>query len=159
MKIRWIIVICIAVMTICLGVAIRYVNNINNFKCTSQSRYRIARDEAVYNFYTTQTIQLYKNNTGFISFNGKVVNSGVTQSVSRKVLLRDGYLIDNHTLKYQNAGVRKFATDSIDDAVFQMLLNEVSGDGATIIFERERIDNEAWLIGNPDAWVFTCVEY
>lgn len=159
MKISRIIAMCIAVMAICLGVTYRYVYNINNFKCTAQSRYRIIRNNSAYNFYITQTIQLYQDNTGFISFNGKVVSGGTTQSIGRKVLLRDGYLIDNHTLKYQNAGVRKLATDSIDDAAFQMLLNEVSGDDKTIIFERERIDNDAWLIGNPDAWVFTCVEY
>ena len=73
----------------------------------------------VYDFYVKQTIQLYEDNTGFISFNGKVVGGDVTQSVSRKILLRDGHQIDNHTLQYQNDGVRRLPADHVEDDIFK----------------------------------------
>lgn len=159
MKIKRIMSMGLVLIAVCLFVSFNYVRGISNFKCTNQSRYRITRNAAVYDFYVQQTIQLYEDNTGFISFNGKMVSGPVTQGVSRKILLRDGYQIDNHTLKYQNDGVRKLPADKVDDEIFQLLLAEVSGDDTTLIFERERIDNHSWLIGNPDAWVLTCVEY
>ena len=136
----------LVLIAVCLGVSFNYAHGISNFKCTNQSRYRITRNSVVYDFYVKQTIQLYEDNTGFISFNGKVVGG-------------DGHQIDNHTLQYQNDGVRRLPADHVEDDIFQILLAEVSGDDATLIFERERIDNHAWLIGNPDAWVLTCVEY
>lgn len=159
MKIKWIVCMGLVLIAVCLGVSFNYAHGISNFKCTNQSRYRITRNSVVYDFYVKQTIQLYEDNTGFISFNGKVVGGDVTQSVSRKILLRDGHQIDNHTLQYQNDGVRRLPADHVEDDIFQILLAEVSGDDATLIFERERIDNHAWLIGNPNAWVLTCVEY
>lgn len=149
----------LVLIAVCTGVSFNYAHGISNFKCTNQSRYRITRNSVVYDFYVKQTIQLYEDNTGFISFNGKVVGGDVTQSVSRKILLRDGHQIDNHTLQYQNDGIRRLPADHVEDDIFQILLAEVSGDDATLIFERERIDNHARLIGNPDARVLTCVEY
>ncbi|VUS85447.1 hypothetical protein SB6411_03211 [Klebsiella spallanzanii] len=134
-------------------------NEIDNFKCTNQSRYYIFNNDVEYDFYVVQTLQLYNDNTGFISFNGKVIREGITQSVSRKILLNDGKKIDGHTFKYRNGGIRKLSVDYVDDKVFRLLLSEVSIDDSIIIFERQKVDSKAWLIGNPDAWVLTCVEY
>lgn len=159
MKTASISLILIAVIMICFAAVYNHMHSVNTFKCTSQSRYHIAKNEADYNFYLTQTLQLYKDNTGFISFNGKAIHDGVVQNVNRKVLLSDGFQIDNHTLKYHNAGMRKLATDRISNDTFQILFTEFSNDESTLILERKRIDHNAWLIGNPDVWVLTCVEY
>ncbi|WP_275554755.1 hypothetical protein [Mixta sp. Marseille-Q2659] len=159
MKTASISLILIAVIMICFAAVYNHMHSVNTFKCTSQSRYHIAKNDADYNFYLTQTLQLYKDNTGFISFNGKAIHDGAVENVNRKVLLSDGFQIDNYTLKYHNAGMRKLATDSISNDTFQILFTEFSNDESTLILERKHIDHNAWLIGNPDVWVLTCVEY
>jgi len=55
--------------------------------------------------------------------------------------------------------VRKAGADDLPDGEFQKLLMEVSGDEFVFLFERRRIDEKAWIVGNPNNWFMTCAEY
>lgn len=147
-------------LSVCSAIAYNSLRNIDNFKCVSQSRYRIARDDNAWtDFFVTQNLQLYADHTGFISFVGHAVNNGVDYKINRKVKLKDGFMIDDHTFHYTIEAVRKVGADNLPVSEFQTLLMEVSGDEAVFLFERERIDENAWILGNPNNWFMTCAEY
>lgn len=147
-------------LSVCSAIAYSNFRAIDNFKCVSQSRYRIARnDDTFTDFFVTQNLQLYSNHTGFVSFVGHAISDGVDYKINRKITLKEGFMIDDHTFHYMIDAVRKVGADNLPGSEFQKLLMEVSGDEAIFLFERERIDENAWILGNPNNWFMTCAEY
>ncbi len=129
------------------------------FKCSGSTVYNLSRDNRELLLYLAQDLRFQTSRSGYLLLNGRAVSDGKTTVFNRTIHLGEGGQIDNDTFRYHIARIAVSPTDTTPDAIFDRLFAELSTDSANLQLDVVHIENQAYLIGGPVSFLFTCTAY
>ncbi|MHA6313525.1 MULTISPECIES: FidL-like protein [Pantoea] len=130
------------------------------FRCSTFTHYDLSRNEGSrIEFQLTQDLRFDSKNSGYLLLNGQAVADSKTTIVNRRIVLSRGEKVDYDTYRYAINDIVSASTDTTPDAVFTLLLAELTLDPSYLQFDVDKIDARSYLIGGPLSYLFTCQRY
>ncbi|PWC11890.1 FidL-like protein [Brenneria corticis] len=129
------------------------------FKCSGFTRYDLGRNGSVLDYHLAQDLRFQSANAGYFLLNGHVSTGDKDMTLSRTINLDKGGKLDQDTFRYHIKAVTASATDNTPEPLFNQLLSEFTTDSATLQLDVIQLGKQAYLIGGPISYLFTCVAY
>ncbi|MGC1040220.1 FidL-like protein [Pantoea agglomerans] len=130
------------------------------FRCSAFSRYDLSRnDDEKIKFAVSQDLRFIDSKLGYLLLNGQVTFGDKETILNRRIALSAGNKIDRDTYRYKIRTVITATNDTTPDAVFDLLLAEITLDPGYLQLDTTQIDKKTYLIGGPLAYLFTCQRY
>lgn len=130
------------------------------FRCSTFSHYDLSRKEGErIDFLVTQDLRFEKNNAGYLLLNGQVNGGDSTTLLNRRIVLIGGGKTGADTYRYKIDKIITSSTDTTPDALFNLLLAEITLDPSYLQLDVDRVDDNTYLIGGPLSYLFTCQRY
>ncbi|CAI2793924.1 Uncharacterised protein [Serratia grimesii] len=128
-------------------------------KCTSYTRYDLGEHDDQLLLELDQDLHLESLKYGYFLLNGKAITEGKVTTLNRTVHLGLGERIDNNTYRYHIQSITASTTDNTPDTSFNQLMAEFNIDPANLQLSMVKIDSNAYLVGGPVSYLFTCILY
>ncbi|SFO51841.1 FidL-like putative membrane protein [Candidatus Pantoea varia] len=130
------------------------------FRCSAFSRYDLSRhDDDKIKFAVSQDLRFIDSKQGYLLLNGQVNFGDKVTTLNRRVALSAGNKIDSDTYRYKIRTVITATNDTTPDAVFNILLAEITLDPGYLQLDVTQIDKKTYLVGGPLSYLFTCQRY
>jgi hypothetical protein len=91
--------------------------------------------------------------------NGQVTFGDKVTILNRRIALSAGNKIDSDTYRYKLRTTITSTNDTTPDAVFNLLLAEITLDPGYLQLDITQIDKKTYLVGGPLSYLFTCQRY
>lgn len=158
-------IIAVAAATCILSVAIIYAIKIHKdslplpFKCNTFTMFNLSYAQNDLIFKTAHDVRLQKNGRGEFIIDGHVISEGKNNLINRVIKLNQGESIDEDTICYQIEGVDVSPTDNTPAELVDRLMAELTSAPFMLELDILKVDEDAYLIGNPIAFTFICMRY
>lgn len=130
------------------------------FRCSTFTHYDLSRkDDARREFAITQDLRFVDANSGYLLLNGQATDGEKVTILNRKINLINGKKIDGDTYRYRIDKIIPSTTDNTPDSFFNLLLAELTLDSSYLQLDVSNVDHNAYLIGGPLSYLFTCQRY
>ena len=130
------------------------------FRCSTFTRYDLSRkDDARREFAVTQDLRFINADSGYLLLNGQVTDGEKVTTLDRKINLSGGGKIDSDTYRYRIDKIVPSTTDNTPDSLFNLLLAELTLDPSYLQLDVTKVDHNAYLVGGPLSYLFTCQRY
>ncbi|NEG60621.1 FidL-like protein [Pantoea agglomerans] len=130
------------------------------FRCSTFSRYDLSRhDDKKIEFVVSQDLRFIDPSSGYLLLNGQATFGDEVTTLNRRIALSDGNKINSDTYRYKIREIITSTNDTTSDAVFNLLLAEITLDPTYLQLDITQVDNETYLIGGPLSYLFTCQRY
>jgi len=130
------------------------------FRCSTFTRYDLSRkDDARREFAVTQDLRFLSADSGYLLLNGQVTDGDKVTTLNRKINLIGGGKIESDTYRYRIDKIVPSVTDNTPDSLFNQLLAELTLDPSYLQLDVTKVDRNAYLIGGPLSYLFTCQRY
>jgi len=130
------------------------------FRCSAFNRYDLSRnDNKKIEFAVSQDLRFINSDSGYLLLNGQVTFGDQVTTVNRRIALSAGNKIDSDTYRYKIRTIITSANDTTQDAVFNLLLAEITLDPGYLQLDITQVDKKAYLVGGPLSYLFTCQRY
>jgi len=155
--------ITLAVMLLLVFAGINYVKPRPDdmpFRCSAFSRYDLSRhDDQKIEFVVSQDLRFIDSKLGYLLMNGQVTFGDKVTILNRRIALSAGNKIDSDTYRYKLRTTITSTNDTTPDAVFNLLLAEITLDPGYLQLDITQIDKKTYLVGGPLSYLFTCQRY
>lgn len=155
--------ITLAALLLVLFAGINYFRHQANdlpFRCSAFSRYDLSRHDAKRTEFTvSQDLRFIDLNSGYLLLNGQVTSGEEVTTLNRRIALSEGHKIDSDTYRYKIRTIITSTNDTTPDALFNLLLAEITLDPTYLQLDITQVDNKTYLIGGPLSYLFTCQRY
>lgn len=163
MKRNALLMITLAALLLLIFAGIRYFKPQTNdlpFRCSTFSRYDLSRHDAKkIEFAVSQDLRFINTSSGYLLLNGQVTAGDNVTTLNRRIALSAGNKIDSDTYRYKIRTIIKSTNDTTPDAVFNLLLAEITLDPGYMQLDLTQIDNNTFMIGGPLSYLFACQLY
>ncbi|WP_422882767.1 FidL-like protein [Pantoea agglomerans] len=130
------------------------------FRCSAFSRYDLSRhDDQKIEFAVSQDLRFIDSGSGYLLLNGQVTFGDKVTTLNRRIALSAGNKIDSDTYRYKIRTIITATNDNTPDAVFNLLLAEITLDPGYLQLDMTQVDKKTYLIGGPLSYLFTCQRY
>jgi len=130
------------------------------FRCSTFSLYDLSRrDGEKINFAVSHDLRFIDSKLGYLLLNGQVTFGDKVTTLNRRIALSAGHKIDSGTYRYKIRTVITATNDTTPDAVFNLLLSEITLDPGYLQLDIKQVDKKSYLIGGPLSYLFTCQRY
>lgn len=130
------------------------------FRCSTFSYYNLSHhNDKKVEFAVSQDLRFINSNSGYLLLNGQVTFGDEVTTLNRRVALSAGNKIDGDTYRYKIRAAITSTNDTTPDAVFNLLLAEITLDPGYLQLDVIQVDKNAYLIGGPLSYLFTCQRY
>lgn len=130
------------------------------FRCSTFSRYDLSRhDDKKIEFVVSQDLRFIDPDSGYLLLNGQVTFGDKVTTLNRRIALSAGNKIDSDTYRYKIRAIITSINDSTPDAVFNLLLAEITLDPGYLQLDITPVDNKTYLVGGPLSYLFSCQRY
>jgi len=107
----------------------------------------------------SQDLRVFDDQTGEISFNGRVIYNKKNMIFNRKIKLSDASRLDSNTFKFTIKNKVKSLTDNTPDEILDVLLDEYTASQHTLQIDLNEIMNGVWVISTPTSFISVCHIY
>ncbi|KKB02778.1 FidL-like protein [Pantoea anthophila] len=130
------------------------------FRCSAFSRYDLSRQEGQrVEFAVSQDLRFIDVHSGYLLLNGQVTLGDKVSTLNRRIALSEGGKIESDTYRYKIKSIITSTNDTTPDAVFNLLLAEITLDPTYLQLDVRQVDQQAYLISGPLSYLFTCKRY
>ncbi|MEB6225169.1 MULTISPECIES: FidL-like protein [Pantoea] len=130
------------------------------FRCSAFSRYDLSRQEGKkVEFAVSQDLRFIDAHSGYLLLNGQVTLGDKVTTLNRRIALSEGGKIESDTYRYKIKSIITSTNDTTPDAVFNLLLAEITLDPTYLQVDVRQVDQQAYLISGPLSYLFTCKRY
>lgn len=130
------------------------------FRCSTFSRYDLSRhDNKKIEFAVSQDLRFINSDSGYLLLNGQTTFGDEVTTLNRRIALSAGHKLDSDTYRYTIRKIITSTNDSTPDAVFSLLLAEITLDPGYLQLDINQVDKKTYLIGGPLSYLFTCQRY
>lgn len=130
------------------------------FRCSAFSRYDLSRnDDEKIKFAVSQDLRFINSDSGYLLLNGQATFGDDVTTLNRRIALIAGHKIESNTYRYRISKTITSTNDTTPDAVFNLLLAEITLDPGYLQLDVTQVDKNTYLIGGPLSYLFTCQRY
>ena len=129
------------------------------FKCYGFTEYNLMFEDNKVQLNLSQDLRVFDDQTGEISFNGRVIYNKKNMIFNRKIKLSDASRLDSNTFKFTIKNKVKSLTDNTPDEILDVLLDEYTASQHTLQIDLNEIMNGVWVISTPTSFISVCHIY
>jgi len=130
------------------------------FRCSTFSNYNLShQNDKKIEFSVSQDLRFINSDLGYLLLNGQVIFGNQVTTLNRRIALSAGKKIDRETYRYKIRSIIPASNDTTPDAVFNLLLAEITLDPGYLQLDMTQVDNKTYMIGGPLSVLFTCQRY
>ncbi|KAF6661916.1 hypothetical protein HFD92_16835 [Pantoea sp. EKM101V] len=130
------------------------------FRCSAFSRYDLSRHENnKIEFVVSQNLRFINLQSGYLLLNGQATYGDKVTILNRRIALSEGSKIEHDTYRYKIRKIISSTNDTTPDAIFNLLLAEITLDPGYLQLDITQVDKKTYLVGGPLSFLFNCQRY